>query len=155
LNQRDYGIKVLRSKFAGMSDVSPSKLMLLLILSVIIGLICACAAAAPEQPTRQLTEADSGGVIELHVGDTLEIALPGNPTTGFQWEVDSVDSAILRQVGEAKFEPSGIAVGSGGNVTIRFEAAGTGQTELKLIHHRPFEENVPPTQTFEVTVTVR
>lgn len=66
-----------------------------------------------------------------------------------------MDSDILRHVGEPGFEPSGNAVGSGGNVTFRFEAVGAGQTELKLIHHRPFEVDVPPAQTFQVTLMIK
>ena len=130
--------------------------MLRLILIAITGLLYACAAeASQEQSTIQLTEADAGRLVELRVGDILEVTLPGNPTTGFQWEVSEINSAILEPIGEPKFEPSSNAVGSGGNVTLRFEAVGTGQTELTLIHHRPFEENIPPMQTFEVTITVR
>jgi len=131
-------------------------LMLRLILVVIVSLLYACSAeASSEKSTKPLTEADDGRLIELKIGGKLEIILPGNPTTGFQWEVSEINSAILEPIGEPKFEPSSNAVGSGGNVTLRFEAVGTGQTELKLIHHRPFEENVPPMQTFEVTITVR
>jgi len=45
-------------------------------------------------------------------------------------------------------------MGSGGKVTLQFEAAGTGQTPLKLVYHRPFETGIAPLKTFEVTVTV-
>lgn len=130
--------------------------MLRLILIILAGLLYACAPEGPpEQSNMQLTEADAGRLIELRVGDKLEITLPGNPTTGFQWEVSAVDSAILQPIGEPQFEPSSDAVGSGGKVTLSFEAVGVGQTDLKLIYHRPFEENVAPIQTFEVKVTVR
>ena len=132
--------------------------MLRLILIAITSLLYACAAETSQEQSKstiQLTEADAGRLVELRVGDILEVILPGNPTTGFQWEVSEINSAILETIGEPKFEPSSNAVGSGGNVTLRFEAVGTGQTELKLIHHRPFEENIPPMQTFEVTITVR
>jgi inhibitor of cysteine peptidase len=126
----------------------------LLILAVI--LLSACApVSTPEPSTVQLTEADDGSSIELHSGDRLEIALSGNPTTGFQWEVKSVDTDILQPVGEQKFEPSSNAVGSGGSVRLSLEAKAPGQTKLELIYHRSFEENVAPIQTFEVTVTVR
>jgi len=81
--------------------------------------------------------------------------LPGNPTTGFQWEVSAVDNAILQPIGEPKFEPSSNAVGSGGMITLRFETVEIGKTRLKLIYHRPFEKDVPPAETFEVTITVR
>jgi len=130
--------------------------MLRLITFIIVSLLCACGAeASSEQSARQLTESDSGRLIELHVGDKLEITLTANPTTGFQWEVGAVDTTTLRPIGEPKFEPSNNAVGSGGKVTLGFEALAIGQTELKLIYHRPFEKDVPPVQTFEVNVTIR
>jgi len=126
------------------------------VLIILVGLLYACGAAgASEQSTKQITEADNGRAIELRVGDKLEVTLPGNPTTGFQWEVSNVDSLILTPVGEPEFKPSSNAVGSGGNVILRFEAIGAGQTELKLIHHRPFEKNVAPIQTFELRVRVK
>ena len=116
----------------------------------------ACGAQdISEGSIMQLTEADSGRVIELDVGDQLNITLPANPTTGFQWEVSNIDSTILRQIGESEFEPASNAVGSGGQFKIRFEVVGAGQTELQLIHHRTFEENVAPIQTFEVNITVK
>ena len=125
-------------------------------LILLAGLLYACGTqGSPEQSSVHLTEADNGRSIELNVGDQLKITLPANPTTGFQWEVSGVDSAILQSIGEPSFEPSSNAVGSGGQVTFRLEAVAVGRTVLKLIHHRPFEENVPPAQTFEVTVTVR
>ena len=102
-------------------------LMLRLIVIAMVGLLCACGAEpSPVVSTKQLTEADAGHSIELRVGDKLEITLPGNPTTGFQWEVSVGDTAILQPSGEPEFEPSSSAVGSGGNVTLRFEAVGTG-----------------------------
>ena len=131
-------------------------LMLRSTMVVFAGVLYACGAqGSSEEETWQLTEADNGRLLELDVGDTLEITLPGNPTTGFQWEVSAIDSAILRQVGEPEFEPSSDAVGSGGNITLSFDAVGVGQTDLKLIYHRPFEEGVAPIQTLEVKVTVR
>jgi inhibitor of cysteine peptidase len=132
-------------------------LLLRLILLLIVSSLSACGTSAtPEKSARQITEADAGRQIELRTGDTLEITLPLNPTTGFQWEVSSdLDPTILRPVGEPTFKPSSSAVGSGGQVTLRFEAVGTGQTELKLILHRPFEKDVPPIQTLEVAVMVK
>ena len=134
-----------------------SLIRLLFILA--LSLLSACAAVSTsdtsEPSTAQLTEADDGSSIELQAGDMLEIALPGNPTTGFQWEIKSVNKDILQPVGEQKFEPSSNAVGSGGSVTLSFEAKTPGQTKLELIYHRSFEANVAPIQTFEVTVTVR
>jgi inhibitor of cysteine peptidase len=131
-------------------------LLLRLIAIVIVGLLYSCSAEpSPIRSNKRLTEGDTGRSIELHIGDNLEVTLPGNPTTGFQWEVSAVNTAILRSTGEPIFEPSSSAVGGGGRITFRFEAVGIGQTGLTLNYHRPFEKDVPPVETFEVTVIVR
>ncbi len=120
-----------------------------------MGLLGACAGqSTPTPTTRQLTEADSGRSLALRLGDKLEITLPGNPTTGYQWEVGASDAAILRPIGEPLFVSGGGAIGSGGKVTLSFAAVGAGRLGLKLIYRRPFEKEVPPAQAFEVTVTV-
>jgi inhibitor of cysteine peptidase len=141
--------------------------MLCLFVIIIVGLLAACGTIkstgqltetpkpSPAKSTKQLTEADTGRSLELYVGDKLEVILLGNPTTGFQWEISDIDPSILRTSGEPDFEPSGNAVGSGGKITMCFEAVRTGQMKLTLIYHRPFEKDVPPAQTFEVAVTVR
>lgn len=130
--------------------------MLRLFVMVVAGLLCACGAATPPiGSTKQLTEADDGHRFELYVGDKLEITLPGNPTSGFQWDVSKGDTSILRQIGEPRFEPSSGAIGSNGTITLSFDAVGIGQMELKLIYHRPFEKDTQPAQTFAVTVIVQ
>lgn len=122
---------------------------------IIYGLLSACAAGtAPGGSTIRLTEADAGRTIALRIGDRLEVTLPGNPTTGFAWEVDTLNTSIMRQIGAAEFVASSSALGSAGDIILRFEAVGAGQTELKLIYQRPFEQTTPPAQTFAVTVLV-
>ena len=123
---------------------------------VVLGLLTACGApATPAASSQSLTEADAGRSIGLRVGDKLEVTLPGNPTTGFQWEVGSLDTSVLKPIGEPEYKPSSNALGSGGQFTFHFEAVTPGQTTLQLIYHRPFEKDTPPAQTFEVTVTVK
>ena len=93
----------------------------------------------------------------MNTGDNLEIVLKANPTTGYKWEVASVDSSILSKTGteyRPDVVPKGI-VGSGGTSMNRFRAIKIGKTFLKLIYRRPFEKNVPPVKTFEITVVVK
>jgi len=103
----------------------------------------------------KLREKDLGTTVKMSVGDVFEVVLKGNPTTGYIWCVASPDKGILKQIGETKFEPDRNARGSGGNITLRFEAAKVGKISLRLIYHRPFEKNRPPIKTFEVKVTVK
>jgi inhibitor of cysteine peptidase len=88
---------------------------------------------------------------------SLVVSLPSNPTTGYSWEVEALDAAVLEQRGEPEYtsEAEGGVVGAGGTETFRFEALSSGRLELTLIYHRPFEEGVEPVDTFTVTVEVR
>jgi len=102
----------------------------------------------------KLNENDSRKTFEILVGDELEVILPGNPTTGYVWEVSSPDSNVLIP-GKADFFANDNAIGSGGMEIIKFHAIAAGTSHLKLIFHRPFEQNISPLKTFEVTVITK
>lgn len=124
------------------------------VMTIAGALLSACGADPTPAATRRITEADAGASIALRVGDTLEVTLPGNPTTGFQWSVGAGDEAILQLRGEPEFAAAGEALGGGGSVTMRFAAVGAGDLQLQLVYRRPFEPDAPPEQTFEVRVSV-
>ena len=102
----------------------------------------------------KLSENDSGKIVEISVGDELEVALPGNPTTGYIWEVSSINSNVLR-LDKIDFVAHDQAIGGGGIEIRRFHAISEGKSEVKLIFHRSFEQNIPPIKTFEVTVIIK
>ncbi len=113
--------------------------------------IAACGAPS----ARTITEQEAGKTIEVSKGETITILLEGNPTTGYTWELASGDLSILKQVGEPAFTPDSQAAGSGGKVSLKFEAVATGKGVLQLVYHRPFEKDEPPVRTFEATVVVK
>jgi predicted secreted protein len=116
----------------------------------------ACKQGTPKTVT--VMEKDSGGTVKIHLGDVLEVNLIGNPSTGFMWEQQSLDSTIVNAKGETAFKPDheepGFA-GSPGRFTMRYEAVKRGQTDLLLVYHRPWEKSTPPAQTFRMTVKVK
>ncbi len=113
--------------------------------------LAACVLSGPA-PT-SLTAKDAGSTVHVKQGDIVQVSLSGNPTTGYTWEVVPGGGGLVQQ-GEAEFKPESSALGSGGMMTLRFKATQPGTTDLNLIYHRPFEPNVPPLQSFEVTVVV-
>ena len=113
------------------------------------------ACGAPGGRSLTLAEGDSGKTIEMRTGETLTISLLGNPTTGYLWEAESGDPNVLKQVGEAEFEPDSDALGSGGKVSLHFEAVAPGEMHLRLVYHRPWEQGVPPEKSFEVNIVVQ
>jgi len=111
--------------------------------------------SASEPACIKVTDNDPGHTVELRIGETLEVELRGNPTTGYVWDIASLDMEILKQLGETEFRPDREGRGVGGNVMMRFKAQEAGETPLKLIYHRRFEKERPPIKTFEVTIIVK
>lgn len=115
----------------------------------------------PEHPVNilsgesmRLSERDYGRTVEISVGDQVEIILPGNPTTGYVWEPSSLDVNRLR-LGHAEFFANNKTPGSVGMETIKLHALAAGTSLVRLIFHRPFEQNIPPLKTFEVNLVIK
>jgi inhibitor of cysteine peptidase len=132
--------------------------MFLLLISINILLLVGCGAAQPSTPNEvHLTEkgGDCGSSVELNTGDSLELVLEGNPTTGYTWEIESNDPAVLEPTGEPEFTPDSEALGAGGIYTFRFSAIANGKVTLRLIYRRPFENDVPALKSCEITINVK
>jgi inhibitor of cysteine peptidase len=123
----------------------------LVLLMVAIALI---AAGRQRGITLRLEQTDSGSTITVHPGETLEIVLSGNPTTGYTWEVKPGSEALLKQKGEPEFTPDSKAVGSGGRMTFRFDVVTVGKGSLVLLYRRPFEKEIKPLRTFGIRVVI-
>lgn len=112
------------------------------------------ACGGDTEKTVQISESEAGRRIVLNEGDTLEVTLPGTPGTGYTWEVAPEGITCLRQEGEPDFESESSLVGAPADVTLRFTAVETGEETLRLLYHRPWEEDVAPEETFEAIIVV-
>ena len=128
-----------------------------------INLLTACESSSPTVETPQSTpkmvqlkEENNRSQITLNSGDSLQIVLAGNPTTGFTWEIAECNQSLLQSQGEVEYqqEQSQLA-GRGGIFKFTFKAISAGETTLKLIYHRTFEKEVPPAQEYEVFVKIK
>ncbi len=140
-----------------MKSVKPQNhLTAWLILGGLLAALTACAASetAGVEP-RTINLPPEGGQIEARLGDMLELTLEGNPTTGFNWEVEALDEAVLEQEGDPVLEPESDMIGAPSAMTFRFKAVGTGQTTLTMSYCRPWEEGVEPVRTYRVEITVK
>ena len=124
-------------------------------LTAFLVLIVSLSACSSDADDRTLTAENAGQTIELNVGDKFSVELEGNPSTGYTWEVAEMDTALLIQVGETEFETDNDLVGASGVLILRFESIGTGETPLHLVYHRPWEEDIPPEETFDVSLVVK
>jgi inhibitor of cysteine peptidase len=102
----------------------------------------------------KLSENDSGKTVEIKCGNQLEVELPGNPTTGYVWEVSSLNSNVMR-LDKTDFIANEKTIGSGGFEVMKFQAIAAGTSVLNLKFLRSFEHNIPPIKTFRVTVIIK
>ncbi len=127
------------------------------VASLLLVALSMASACSPPQRARavKLDVGDAGHRVELKTGQTLDISLEANPTTGYTWEAEGLDEHILQPVGEPEFKPQSNLIGAPGILALHFQAVGTGQTTLKLVYHRPWEKEVKPLETYSVEVVVR
>lgn len=73
-------------------------------------LLCGCQQAPEPRATaeaglssgvmradaKELTMAENGDTLTLKVGESLDLALPGEPSTGYNWEVVRTPGALLK-----------------------------------------------------------
>ena len=112
---------------------------------------CCAGEFVPPPSQVTITDADTGKVVQVAAGGEVVVELPGNPTTGYIWQVTSNDESILLPTGYA-FVPDSDAVGAGGMETFTFHVMAPGVVDLTLANSRPWDSETPPAQTFAVTV---
>jgi len=97
--------------------------------------------------------------IKLQVGDTLEVALESNPTTGFQWVlVENSDEIASQQVGHV-YVPYGNTdpplPGVGGKELWTFKALQKGETTITMEYSQLWEGGMKAAKTFVLTVVIK
>ncbi len=110
--------------------------------------------STPTKGTRRLTNTDTGQKIALALGEVLEIAFETSTSEGYEWQMMTVDSAVLEQMGDPVFTRQSNAMGNPGVQVWKFQAVSAGSTLLKLGYAQWFNKTVP-NPTFEVTVNVK
>lgn len=103
----------------------------------------------------------NGRQIELTKGQTLNVTLEANPSTGYSWEAVELNNNILLQIGEPEYQQISNftnehpMAGVPEMQIFRFEVINTGRTTLKLVYHRPWEKDVAPLNNFSIDLVVR
>lgn len=101
-----------------------------------------------------LSEEDSGSAAYVVFPlNEVEISLPGNPSAGYSWEVQSCDGQVLALKEEPSFKPESEALGASGVFTFKFAPVAPGKTEVKLIYVKAGDSG-PPEKEFQLLVGV-
>ena len=59
-------------------------------------------------------EKDNGALVEVTLGSKVTVELEENPTTGYQWRIDSVDEVFLVPEGDAFLVGEQMGLGAAG-----------------------------------------
>jgi len=100
------------------------------------------------------TNKDNGTTVNLTIDDPFEIQLAANGSTGYSWKILPYDSAVIKQIGEPEYKSNSDAIGSAGIITFKFQTVADGQTDLKLVYQKKWEEDAAPAKTFEMKIVV-
>jgi inhibitor of cysteine peptidase len=121
------------------------------------------AAAQPTTPAKKdqkparvrLSDADNKKTIKLAAGTSFDIALKGNASTGFQWQLAKIKGDAIRQTAKGDYvldkHPERM-VGFGGTFVFHFNVAKAEKTKIRLAYVRPWEKDKEPEKTFEVLI---
>jgi inhibitor of cysteine peptidase len=101
-----------------------------------------------------LVETDNGRTVDIALGDTVQVTLPENATTGYRWAVDRYDEEFIELLGtEPRYTAN--AVGSGGTVAFTFQGKMAGTGEVALKHWRHWEGDSSVTNRFRIRLRVQ
>jgi inhibitor of cysteine peptidase len=121
----------------------------------VTALVFGVVASGSAEPPAVMTEADSGHLVSLRIGQELVLNLKSNPSTGYGWVQADTETPILVVLGKPAYKPDGPSTGSDGVESWEFGAVKRGAQTLKLEYRRPWEKNTPPANTMVLHVTVR
>jgi inhibitor of cysteine peptidase len=97
---------------------------------------------------------DPSQPIVVNAGETFEIRLPSNRSTGYLWRIEEggLDSGALRLTRTDYVQQAG-APGAAGNQVWEFQAHTRGKTQLVFAYLKPWE-NGPPAKRQRFTINV-
>lgn len=97
-----------------------------------------------------------GGPAHLEViapvvaGQAIQVALPGNITTGYTWEPAAGESVLLEPEGAVESRQLADGQGALARQVLRFRATGTGQAVMSLAYLRPWVAAAAPTRSYTI-----
>ncbi len=121
---------------------------------VAMSLVLLIVAAACTAEGQSLDASNDGTRVHLSPGGEVEVALEGNATTGFIWELVELDPDVIASGNEPAYkETESGAVGDGGSWTWTLVGQEQGECTVRFVYHRPWEDE-PPEDTFSFTAVV-
>ncbi|MGA2278442.1 MAG: protease inhibitor I42 family protein [Terracidiphilus sp.] len=114
----------------------------------------AFAPQAAIAANKVVTEADKGSVVHLKMGDTLEVRLKANPSTGYMWYITKESTPLMKLIHQTQTDPTEPGVGRPVFQVFNFEPRRGGEGALKLHYVRSWEPPSQDEERFEIQVVI-
>lgn len=121
---------------------------------LLLAAVTCCVGCERKPKMIEIDKSDDGRELALSVGDSVELTLSENPTTGYRWAFTTKPEPACKVVEDA-FEPGGNAPGAGGTHRWKFEAVSTGIGAAAMEYRRSWEKDSAAGQTFKVSIRVK
>jgi inhibitor of cysteine peptidase len=107
-----------------------------------------------ETPATLREPTDPTQLVTVKAGETFELVLPSNPSTGYRWNIiPELDENIVQFVEQSYISEQPIIPGSAGVDVWMFRAVGAGDTTVVLGYYPPSNPNDPQeVVTFSIQV---
>ena len=102
-----------------------------------------------------ITQDDQRRILDAHQDDVIVFRLEENLTTGYRWELETLEGTIVKLIESIHLDASEMAMGRGGTRVLRFEARSPGSQEIHLKLRRPWDMADKALQQMVVTIRVR
>ena len=98
--------------------------------------------------------------LNLKVGETYSLTLPGLGTSGYQWTYEITQSddsvvAVIALPSEVSSQSAQPAIGSSRNEIFAIQALRPGQATLRFRQGRSWERDQPPLKEFQIEVVIQ
>ena len=133
----------------------------LVLFSVLCLSLALSACSSSREGLLRLYQRNSGDIINLSVGETMEVVLEGDPGTDIHWIRVPGDSEILRQLGETEYKSDLESHRAERKLITRFQAKAPGRMRLRLTYRHPTDSRpsdsfqITPDRSFEVWIVVK
>lgn len=110
---------------------------------------------AGASPLVIVTDKNDRQTITIAVGQQLDVRLPSNPTTGYQWTAGVLHAGPVALTRPAAFQQSSSGLlGAGGTQVFSYRGVATGRVQLSFDYARSWEHTAPA-KHLAITVVVR
>ncbi len=99
-------------------------------------------------------ETSNNGTFTVPLDAEIRLTLPGNPTTGYSWQLSITPGIVIENESYRPDYPYGKLAGSGGTFLWIMKAVQPGNQVISGVYARPWESNLTDSTSFSLTLNV-